>query len=138
MKKLLILAGALAGVAIIGVAFLVLTKNSDLPFLHRFDTWRARIEKFTDEHHQKNHSEKQSRRRKVLRCNQQADNTCDNHDTLKSFRTGPFFILSLGEDKGSDDDHGHFRHLRRLELDTHEGHPACSTVDAFHHHNETQ
>ena len=32
MKKLLILAGALAGVAIIGVAFLVLTKNSDLPF----------------------------------------------------------------------------------------------------------
>ena len=44
IKKLLILAGALAGVAIIGVAFLVLTKNSDLPFLHRFDTWRARIE----------------------------------------------------------------------------------------------
>ena len=44
MKKLLILAGALAGVAI-----LVLTKNSDLPFLHRFDTWRARIEKFTDD-----------------------------------------------------------------------------------------
>ena len=42
MKKLLILAGALAGVAIIGVAFLV-------PFLHRFDTWRARIEKFTDD-----------------------------------------------------------------------------------------
>ena len=49
IKKLLILAGALAGVAIIGVAFLVLTKNSDLPFLHRFDTWRARIEKFTDD-----------------------------------------------------------------------------------------
>lgn len=43
------MAGALAGVAIIGVAFLVLTKNSDLPFLHRFDTWRARIEKFTDD-----------------------------------------------------------------------------------------
>ena len=38
MKKLLILAGGLAGVAIIGVTFLVLTKNSDLPFLHRFDT----------------------------------------------------------------------------------------------------
>ena len=49
IKKLLILAGALAGVAIIGAAFLVLTKNSDLPFLHRFDTWRARIEKFTDD-----------------------------------------------------------------------------------------
>ena len=29
--------------------FLVLTKNSDLPFLHRFDTWRSRIEKFTDD-----------------------------------------------------------------------------------------
>jgi hypothetical protein len=26
-----------------------LTKNSDLPFLHRFDTWRSRIEKFTDD-----------------------------------------------------------------------------------------
>lgn len=49
MKKLLILFGGLAGVAIVGVAFLVLTKNSDLPFLHRFDTWRARIEKFTDD-----------------------------------------------------------------------------------------
>ena len=49
MKKLLILAGGLAGVAIIGVTFLVLTKNSDLPFLHRFDTWRARIEKFTND-----------------------------------------------------------------------------------------
>lgn len=49
MKKLLILAGGLAGVAIIGITFLVLTKNSDLPFLHRFDTWRARIEKFTND-----------------------------------------------------------------------------------------
>ena len=48
-KKLLLLAGGLAGVAIIGVTFLVLTKNSDLPFLHRFDTWRARIEKFTND-----------------------------------------------------------------------------------------
>ena len=48
MKKLLILAVGLAGVAIIGVTFLVLTKNSDLPFLHRFDTWSARIEKFTN------------------------------------------------------------------------------------------
>ena len=31
------------------MTFLVLTKNSDLPFLHRFDTWRARIEKFTND-----------------------------------------------------------------------------------------
>ncbi len=48
-KKLLILSGGLIGIVVIGVAFLVLTKNSDLPFLHRFDTWRSRIEKFTDD-----------------------------------------------------------------------------------------
>ena len=47
-KKLLILAGGIAAVGIIAVTFLIVTKNSDLPFLHRFDTWRARIEKFTD------------------------------------------------------------------------------------------
>lgn len=49
MKKLLLLIGSLAAVAIVAVAFLMATKNSDLPFLHRFDTWRARIEKFTDD-----------------------------------------------------------------------------------------
>lgn len=48
-KKLLMLAGGLAGVAIVAVSFLVLTKNSDLPFLHRFDTWRARIERFSSD-----------------------------------------------------------------------------------------
>ncbi len=48
-KKLLILSGGLIGIVVVGVAFLVLTKNSDLPFLHRFDTWRSRIEKFTDD-----------------------------------------------------------------------------------------
>lgn len=48
MKKLLMLAGGLAGILVLGVMFLILTKNSDLPFLHRFDTWRSRIEKFTD------------------------------------------------------------------------------------------
>ena len=26
-----------------------MAKNSDIPFLHRFDTWRARIEKFTSD-----------------------------------------------------------------------------------------
>ncbi len=49
IKKLFVLVGGLAVVGITGIAFLVLTKNSDLPFLHRFDTWRARIEKFTDD-----------------------------------------------------------------------------------------
>lgn len=49
MKKLLILMGGMATIGIIAVAFLIVTKNSDLPFLHRFDTWRARIEKFTDD-----------------------------------------------------------------------------------------
>lgn len=48
IKKLLMLIGGLATIGIIGITFLVLTKNSDLPFLHRFDTWRSRIEKFTD------------------------------------------------------------------------------------------
>ena len=33
----------------IAVTFLLMTKNSDIPFLHRFDTWRARIEKFTND-----------------------------------------------------------------------------------------
>lgn len=48
-KKLLILIGGLASVGIIAVTFLLMTKNSDIPFLHRFDTWRARIEKFTSD-----------------------------------------------------------------------------------------
>ena len=48
-KKLLILIGGLASVGVIAVAFLLMTKNSDIPFLHRFDTWRARIEKFTSD-----------------------------------------------------------------------------------------
>lgn len=47
MRKLLALTGALAGIGIIAVTFLLVTKNSDIPFLHRFDTWRARIERFT-------------------------------------------------------------------------------------------
>lgn len=48
-KKLLLLSGSIAGVGIIAVTFLLVTKNSDLPFLHRFDTWRARIEKFASD-----------------------------------------------------------------------------------------
>ncbi|MDR0961651.1 MAG: FtsW/RodA/SpoVE family cell cycle protein [Mediterranea sp.] len=45
-KKLLLLGGSIVGLAILGVSFLILTKNSDIPFLHRFDTWTARIERF--------------------------------------------------------------------------------------------
>lgn len=48
LRKLLLLLGALAGVAVAGVLFLELTKGMDVAFLHRFDTWRARIEKFVD------------------------------------------------------------------------------------------
>lgn len=48
IHKLLILVGGIAAVAVVGITFLLLTKNSDVPFLHRFDTWRARIERFTD------------------------------------------------------------------------------------------
>lgn len=46
MKKLMILIGGLVGIVIVAVLFLELTKDVDLPFTHRFDTWRARIEKF--------------------------------------------------------------------------------------------
>lgn len=50
IRKLLILLGSLSGIVIVAAAFLLATKNSDIPFLHRFDTWRARIERFaTDE-----------------------------------------------------------------------------------------
>ena len=48
-KRLLMLTGSLASVGIVAVTFLLMTKNSDIPFLHRFDTWRARIEKFTSD-----------------------------------------------------------------------------------------
>lgn len=47
IRKLLTLVSSLAGIVIIAVTFLLATKNSDIPFLHRFDTWRARIERFT-------------------------------------------------------------------------------------------
>lgn len=46
MKKMLMLMGGLAGVVIVAVAFLELTKDIDIPAMHRFDTWRTRIEKF--------------------------------------------------------------------------------------------
>lgn len=47
-KKLLTLMGALIAVAVAGILFLELTKGIDNKFLHRFDTWRARIEKFVN------------------------------------------------------------------------------------------
>ena len=47
--KKLVLIGGLTSVGVIAVTFLLMTKNSDIPFLHRFDTWRARIEKFTND-----------------------------------------------------------------------------------------
>ncbi|MDO4164776.1 MAG: FtsW/RodA/SpoVE family cell cycle protein [Bacteroides sp.] len=49
IKKLLLLAGGLVGVGVVAVTFLLVTKDADIPFLHRFDTWRARIERFTDD-----------------------------------------------------------------------------------------
>lgn len=47
-KKLLTLMGGLFAIAVAGVLFLELTKDIDNKFLHRFDTWRARIEKFVN------------------------------------------------------------------------------------------
>ena len=46
MKKLMMLIGGLLAVAVAGVIFLEVTKGMDVDFLHRFDTWRTRIEKF--------------------------------------------------------------------------------------------
>lgn len=49
-RKLLTLLGSLALVGIIGIVFvLAIPKDSDIPFLHRFDTWEARIRKFTND-----------------------------------------------------------------------------------------
>lgn len=45
-RKLLMLIGGCVGAVVAVVLFLELTKGSDIEFLHRFDTWRARIEKF--------------------------------------------------------------------------------------------
>jgi cell division protein FtsW len=45
-KKITILTSILLGIAVAGVLFLELTKDVDSRFLHRFDTWRTRIEKF--------------------------------------------------------------------------------------------
>lgn len=47
-KKMVVLTSSLIGIAVVGVIFLELTKGVDNRFLHRFDTWRTRIEKFFD------------------------------------------------------------------------------------------
>ena len=48
LRKLGTLLGSLAALAVAGIIFLQLTKDIDVSFLHRFDTWRARIEKFAN------------------------------------------------------------------------------------------
>lgn len=40
------LIGTLAALGIVAITFIIATKDVDISFLHRFDTWRARIEKF--------------------------------------------------------------------------------------------
>lgn len=40
------LIGTLVGLGIVALTFIIATKDVDISFLHRFDTWRARIEKF--------------------------------------------------------------------------------------------
>jgi len=48
-RKLLLLIGSLGLVGVIGVVFLLaIPKDSDIPFLHRFDTWKSRITNFTE------------------------------------------------------------------------------------------
>lgn len=48
-KKLLLLMGSIFTVIALAVILLLnIPKDLDIPFLHRFDTWAARIEKFTE------------------------------------------------------------------------------------------
>ena len=48
-KKLAMLLGGLALAGCLGVIFLLaIPKDADIPFLHRFDTWKSRITNFTE------------------------------------------------------------------------------------------
>ena len=48
-KKLAMLLGGLALVGCLGAVFLLaIPKDTDIPFLHRFDTWKSRITNFTE------------------------------------------------------------------------------------------
>ena len=48
-KKLLLLVGSIAMVGALGILFLLaIPKDTDIPFLHRFDTWKSRITNFTE------------------------------------------------------------------------------------------
>lgn len=48
-KKLLTLAGSILLAGIVGVLLLLaIPKDTDIPFLHRFDTWKSRITNFTE------------------------------------------------------------------------------------------
>ena len=48
-KKLAMLLGGLALAGCLGVIFLLaIPKDTDIPFLHRFDTWKSRITTFTE------------------------------------------------------------------------------------------
>lgn len=48
-KKLAMLLGGLALAGCLGVIFLLaIPKDTDIPFLHRFDTWKSRITNFTE------------------------------------------------------------------------------------------
>ncbi len=40
------LIGTLAALGVVAITFIIATKDVDISFLHRFDTWRTRIEKF--------------------------------------------------------------------------------------------
>ena len=96
-----------------------------------------------DEHHQVDRSEEQHSRRVVFRQDKATDNAGNNHDALKGFRTCTVFILPFREDKGGNDDNGHLRYFRRLELNAHEGHPAGCAVYAVagnesHQHHKSQ
>ena len=45
---------------------------------------------------------------------------------LKAFGLAPSSSCPFEEDKGGNDDDGHLRYFRRLELNAHEGHPAAA------------
>lgn len=48
-RKLLLLVGSIALVGALGVLFLLaIPKDTNIPFMHRFDTWKSRITNFTE------------------------------------------------------------------------------------------
>ena len=83
----------------------------------------------SDEHHHEYDTEQQHGCRQVFWSNQQKDQSGKDHDVFKGFGVGSFFILPLGQDERNGNDDSHLCQFRRLELQSHKGHPAGCPID---------